>query len=228
MLPSLPPEIFDLIVDHLHNEPTALKACCLVSPSWIPRARRHLFARIYFWRPEYIGSWMKAFPDPSNSPAHYTRTMSIDGSVITTMKSSDARPWVHAFHLVTRLELQGDWEGGGFSEVVDLICSFPLVEDLWLGLSTSDSNIGDSRDTPSSSPKLNGILTLSGDEVCPIIPLLLSLPGGIHFTRITVMCTIKVTQSISDLVSRCSHTLESLAIRYCRSCAFPPSPVADL
>jgi len=45
---SLPPEILDLIVDHLHDEPTALKACCLVSKSWVPRTWNHLFALVEF------------------------------------------------------------------------------------------------------------------------------------------------------------------------------------
>jgi len=35
--PYLPPEILDYIVDLLHNSPNALKECCLVSKSWIPR-----------------------------------------------------------------------------------------------------------------------------------------------------------------------------------------------
>ena len=39
---SLPPETLDLIADHLHDEPTALTACCPVSESWVTRIRRHL------------------------------------------------------------------------------------------------------------------------------------------------------------------------------------------
>ena len=50
---SLPPEIFDLIVEHLREERTTLKVCCVVAKSWVPRARRHLFTRVEF-RP--IGS----------------------------------------------------------------------------------------------------------------------------------------------------------------------------
>ena len=229
MLPSLPPEIFDLIVDNLHYEPTTLEACCLVSSSWIPRARRHLFARTNFLLPESIGSWMKAFPDPSNSPARYTRTVYVHVSAIAPMTSSDASPWVRAFHLVKILGLEGRRKDhSGFSGIIHLICSFPLLEDLWLEFSVSGNNIGDSWDTPSSSPKLSGVLTLHDSKACPIVPQLLRLPGGIHFAKIVVVCSTEVTQSIPDLVSRCSHTLESLVIRYYRSCAFPSSPVAGL
>ena len=41
--PSLPPEILDLIVGHLCDK-TALKTCCIVSKSWVPRNRAYLFA----------------------------------------------------------------------------------------------------------------------------------------------------------------------------------------
>jgi hypothetical protein len=44
--PHLPAELLDNIVDHLHDTEDALRSCCLVSKSWIPRTRRHLFARI--------------------------------------------------------------------------------------------------------------------------------------------------------------------------------------
>jgi len=76
MLRSLPPEILDLTVDHLHDEPIALKACCLVSKSWVPRTREHLFARVEFRGTELpVERWKKNFPDPSNSPVHHTRTL---------------------------------------------------------------------------------------------------------------------------------------------------------
>ena len=44
--PTLVPDIFDLIVDHLRDDRKTLKACCLVSKEWVPPARRHLFACI--------------------------------------------------------------------------------------------------------------------------------------------------------------------------------------
>ncbi|KAF9789198.1 hypothetical protein BJ322DRAFT_1000595, partial [Thelephora terrestris] len=48
MLPYLPPEILDLVTDNLSDEPSTLKACCLVSKSWVPRTRKHLFASVKF------------------------------------------------------------------------------------------------------------------------------------------------------------------------------------
>ena len=44
--PYLAPETLDRIVDLLHNKREPLKACCLVSKSWVSRTRKHLFADI--------------------------------------------------------------------------------------------------------------------------------------------------------------------------------------
>jgi len=73
---TLPPEMLDLIVDHLDGEPTALKTCCVVSKSWIPRAQRNLFAHVTFDASK-LDLWKKTFPDPSNSPAYRTRSLLI-------------------------------------------------------------------------------------------------------------------------------------------------------
>lgn len=43
MTPGLPYEIEEQIVDHLHDDPTALRACSLTCSAWVPRARLHLF-----------------------------------------------------------------------------------------------------------------------------------------------------------------------------------------
>ncbi|KAK7051540.1 hypothetical protein VNI00_004518 [Paramarasmius palmivorus] len=41
--PVFPPELCDLIIDHLHNDSASLLACALVCKSWLPRSRSHLF-----------------------------------------------------------------------------------------------------------------------------------------------------------------------------------------
>ena len=72
--PCLLEELLDYVVDFLHNAPRALENCCLVSKSWIPRARMHLFAHVAF-SARGLQSWKKLFPDPSTSPACYTKTL---------------------------------------------------------------------------------------------------------------------------------------------------------
>ena len=148
MSPSLPPETLDAIIDHLHDEPTTLKTCCTVSKSWVPRTRRHLFARVEFHIPRFDHeAWKKTFPDPSNSPAHHTRSLSIYGPLYAVAGVGD---WIRAFNSVEHL-LLADMDLSPLvpfhalsaavrslhlthttTDAFDLICSFPLLEDLVL------------------------------------------------------------------------------------------------
>ncbi|KAF8994000.1 hypothetical protein BDQ17DRAFT_1252314, partial [Cyathus striatus] len=40
---SIPLEIAEMIIDHLHLHTKALKACSLVCRDWVPSTRYHLF-----------------------------------------------------------------------------------------------------------------------------------------------------------------------------------------
>ena len=78
MSPTLLPEILDLIVDHLHNEPVALNACCFVSEPWVPRSRSHIFTHVELDSVRF-----------SNSPAHYTAQSFLrDPEVVSTNVSA--------------------------------------------------------------------------------------------------------------------------------------------
>ena len=240
---SLPPELLDHIVDHLHDDPTALKACSVVARSWVPRARSYLFARVEFDTSKHsIEQWMKTFPDPSNSPAHHTRNLIVCGLPVVTSPSVDISGWIWSFHNLVHLHLKKFiWEDHeapllpfhGLSptvrslhlastsfEVFDLICSFPLLEDL-----TFISTRSESIDATSgrnvrrvSSPKLTGSLLLSLlSGMRPLVRRLLDLPNGLHFAKITLLCRKKEDgSSAADLLSRCSGTLESLTIHHLR------------
>ena len=101
--PHLPPETLDYIVDLLHDEPETLERCCLVSKSWMPRTRKHLFADVKFRSTQDVDSWKTAFPDHSNSPAYHTHTL----FVCWTRVEADA--WagglIQTFSHVVRLRL---------------------------------------------------------------------------------------------------------------------------
>ena len=93
---------------HLHGQPTALKACCVVSKSWVPRTRKHLFARIEFHAPTSpIEQWKNAFPDPPSSlrthsllswpSSHYNRgsgCRQLDSRLPPCRNSAFEHPWV--------------------------------------------------------------------------------------------------------------------------------------
>ena len=173
--PSLPPEIHDHIVDFLHYDTQALSQCCLVSKSWIPRTRKHLFAIVLFGSPDDIHTWKEMFPDPSSSPAHYALTLKIRCFEVITVADAAEGGWISAFSHVVSLDLDNGLEPLSvpfktsfapfyqFSptlknlcvatfllslpQVFDLIHSLPLVEDL--ALHGTDTVIDDNeRDGP--------------------------------------------------------------------------------
>ena len=243
---SLPPEILDLIIDYLHDEPTALKTCCVVSKSWVSRTRKYLFARVTFNAPKSrIARWKKTFPDSSNSPAHHTRTLSIRDLPAPTAADADVGGWIGTFCNVVHLEFAfvGRTTLVPFcglsptirslrlahctTEVFDLVCSFPLLEDLALISLSSESHV-DAWNPPPTSPKLTGSLDLKTLGVAPpIARRLLDLPHGLRFSKISVAFLDREAESVNDLVLACSDTLESLTACCYSSCAFPSTSVTD-
>lgn len=103
--PDLPPEILDYIVDILCDKPKALQECCLVAKSWVPRARKHLFAEIDFCSLEHLKAWKKTFPDPSNSPAYHTHTLSVCRPYTVASADAEDGGWIQTFSRVTRLNV---------------------------------------------------------------------------------------------------------------------------
>jgi hypothetical protein len=245
--PCLPAEILDDIVDHLHGTQDALRNCCLVSKSWIPRTRKHLFADIAFPTAKSLRSWKEMFPDPSTSLACYAKTLSL--------KAPDAEvgSWIRGFSRVVHLEV-----GGGINldelvislaplhgsspvikslrvaaltrpslRIFDLIFLFPLLEDLavivhgmpiWYGRDNEEDEMQTGAH-PLSPPVLTGSLELDPlVGMGPFTRRLLSLPGGIHFQKLTLTWRHdKDPLTTTRLVEECSHTLKSLDITWGRS-----------
>jgi len=247
--PSLPQEILDSIVDLLYDNSNALKDCCLVSKTWIPRTRKHLFAEIMFDIEQNLISWKKKFPDPSTSPAHYAETLHVCCLHAVTPADADAGGWIGGFSRVVNLKLdayRADIENAerflvpfhGISPtikslyvyiaalpsswVLDLILSFPLLEDLALdGDDLLISNIDDPDELPTSiqpsnPPTFTGSLELHlGSRIRPIVHRLLSIPSGICPRNLTLTaCDEEDHLLVAALLLECSDTLESLDIRY--------------
>jgi len=87
--PRLPPELLDHIVYLVCDSQVVLRNCCLISKSWIPPTRRHLFADIRFGNAQRLRSRKETFPDPSTSPAHYTKTLIIDCIQVVTIADAE-------------------------------------------------------------------------------------------------------------------------------------------
>ena len=155
--PRLPPELLDHTIDFLQDTEHALRNCCLVSKSWIPRTRKHLFAHIRFLAEGHLKSWEEIFSDPSTSPSHYTRILYVYCAHVVAAADAGAGGWITGFSRVVRLEV-GDCPSAsreptvslvpfhGLSPTVkslrmvlpalsstaklDFVLSFPLLEDL--------------------------------------------------------------------------------------------------
>ena len=238
MLPSLPPEILDLIVDNLHDQLVTLKACCLVSKSWVPRSRSHIFAHIELSL-RFIRSWMKAFPDPSNTPIHHTRNLHLRirnlgvlpikvcariCSFRRIQELSVSNFGWGELHSVSFVQLRGlsptlkslhlsTSAGTPISDIVYLICSFPSLKDLSLhSVRESDTDVWAA---PPTSPNFTGFLLLKGENRF-ITRRLLELPDGLHFSKICVRGRVEDINpgTVMDLVLKCSGTLETLYLKY--------------
>ena len=257
VMDNLPIEIVDLILDFLSNERSTLQACCVISKSWVHRVRKHLFAHVQFNVPRpSIESWIKTFPDPSNSPAHLSRTLSIRGEPVVVVASLHARPWVRAFDKIVNLNLEISWWDNFEtstrslipfhalspslkslsitclpippSDIFNFICSFHFLEDFTLNL-TAIYEITDTSPTiPSTSPKLTGSLHLAMKSgVQSTVRRFLDLPGGLHFSKISLFWLDRDAGSAADLISRCFDSLQSLRIGYTYSGAFPSASTLD-
>ena len=248
---SLHPELLDHIADHLHDKPATLRACCLVSKSWIPRTRRYLFFHVSFYSSEPFNSWMRTFPDPSNSPACYTRSLRLASLEVLTVAVSDAFPWVRSFNRILELEVSTRGEGDGdisftrlhglsstlkslqlyyfFApppEVINFVCSFPALEPLSLcSPEDLEREKCDDWDTPPTSPRFTGSLFLHYNDR-QITRKLPDLPGGLHFSNVSVLSFSQDGDLVKKLVSKCSDSLESLCVEFDRG-AFSTISVVD-
>ena len=242
-MPNLPCEILDHIVDLLHDGETALRNCCLVSKSWVTRTRKQLFAEVHFQTAKSLESWKTTFPDPSTSPARYTKALFIRSPKVVKAVDVEAGSWIKGFSRVVHLAMVGPsrfsygWELAfvqfrGFSPFVkslrvhhlsyppphlfDLVISFPLLTDLSV-FNCYPSYVGRGPPTPTQPPSLPAFagslhIHLRGGME-PVVNRWLSLPGGIHFRKLTLAWFREEDVPLTTmLVERCSHTLESLDI----------------
>jgi len=243
--PPLPSDVFDLIVDQLDDKPDQLRACCLVSRSWVPRTRKHLFASVTFDTSQSsIRRWKEIFPDPSTAPAQYTRSVVCFG--LTPVIAESMLAWTHSFRRLVELQL---WTSAldndqvsliqlsGLSptlrslrlhirylprsEILSLICSFPLLEDLYLH-HVSRKTDDETWKTPPNSPKLTGTLQLTGCNFS-IACGLLAFPNGLNFSQVSLVLPVRDAQFIMALIPKCSETLESLTVGYAGAFSLVPA-----
>ena len=210
--PHHPPKLLDYVVDFLHDSIDVLESCCLVSKSWIPRTRKHLFDRIRFYNASNLELWNTMFRDPSTSSARYTKTLAIDCDIIAAAGTGEGCCLsLSAFSQVTYLAIDVDGKSTvspspfhafppgleslnmvdytlPASQIFDLIHSFPLLQDVSVDMFDRDDRALNEQPitiSPSSSSAFTGSLKLRlRVGMGLIVSRLLSLPNGLYFRRL--------------------------------------------
>lgn len=238
-MPDLPTEIMDYIVSLLHDEQDALKQCCLVSKSWIPGARKHLFNNISFKSLSQFEGWRRTFSDPENSPACHTNSLHAICAEVAEDKAL-----IQSFINVTQLtiDIKQDWrnsqleafhnlspaieslylifETAPLPKIFTLICSFPFLKILCI---TGDGFINDI-DEGVATPQPLALAMFIGTRLVlncglkDIISCFLSLPNAPQLQGIKWDAPLLDTQPelpwMMALMERCSDTLEWIDINF--------------
>ena len=117
-VPEIPHNIISEILDHLTSDSDlrSLRACALVSGSWVQPCQRRLF-RTTIFTPANACTWLKTFPVQEDSPAHHVRDLrlKIGQSARILEEFFECIPW---FTSVDRISLLGHggfrWDMEGF------------------------------------------------------------------------------------------------------------------
>ena len=235
VIPRIPQEIIDEILDHLATDSAApspsLRSCSLVSKSWVLPCRRHLFHTVSFsgWN---VDGWLKAFPVVDEGPFHHVRELRARIGGLNRVPESffEVTPW---FTSVEKVSLLGSW---GLSRQVPSLWGLPPSVTS-LTIETDVLTLVEVRDLLARLPNLDN-LSLSGHLAAGGAPLgigtvlrgkfggrlrilkgpahkditnmLLEIPTGLRFTEVEIRCKRKFLPSTLSLVEACSETLVKL------------------
>ena len=244
-VPRVPQEIIDEILDHLAaNIPTSnphsnlavrsLQSCALVSKSWVPLCRRHLFHTILFV-PKDMVKWLSMFPVPEESPAHHVKDLRLfvrcHNSVpeqffpytprFTNVERVTllgvTRFWIPLFwrlpHSVTSLTVKADMVG--LTHLRDVMAQPKNLNNLSLSGSIL---IADRWTSPGLGTVLRGrfgerLGLTEGYASKEVMDMLLDIPTGLHFTEVDIRSTRECFLSTVKLAEACSKTLVKLSYR---------------
>jgi len=245
--PIIPTEIIDQILDHLIADSgscdDSLRSCSLVSKSWVPSCRRHLFYTIVFYSGD-VAKWLKTFPVPEESPAHYVKYLRflLGGRYGVPEKFSKHTPWFtnvekmvlimdttssprRIFPLarlpqsVTSLTIRAGHSGVDLTQTRDILAHLPNLNDLILSGGFVTRPKFEKR-LPGLGKGLRGrfggeLRIKDGYTDWYIVNMLLEVPTGLHFTKLYVDASRMCLLQTVRLAEACCKTLVNLSL----SCA---------
>lgn len=146
-MPYFPAEITDMIIDYLHNEVDALKACSLVCRQWIKASRYHLLPTITIYDTRSYDKALAELISPKSRLSDSVSALKISLYLPGGTKAQKAEELERCFGLMRylpllkTLELTGicEWprsagdlrtEGARISKLVISNCSFSPNQDL--------------------------------------------------------------------------------------------------
>ena len=239
--PRLPQEIIDEILDHLAagSDLSSLRSCALVSKSWVPSCRRHLFHTLHF-TPAAAFEWSKTFRVPEESPAPYVKDLHVSagGSDRLFFKCTKG------FTNVERVTLSGDVEwipkcwrlpqsitsltidsdASNLVQVGNIMAQLPNLDSLSLSgdLVPVDRarlvGIG-----TTLKGKFGGRLRLTVGYVDrDVLNMLLEIPTGLRFTEVDICGMHGCLLSTVRLTEACRTTLIKLTYETSSRCRSHP------
>ena len=246
VLSRIPQELVDEILDHLSTDPDSslsLRSCVLVSKSWVPSCRRHLFYTIQF-TPRRIVRWFETFPVREESPAHLVRHLHLSVETYNSVPEEcfDYTSWftnVERVSMLRRVEiyqwlsLPSFWrlpesatsltiEGDTaitLKQIRIIMLSLPNLEDL--SLSGYPGSRASSESGTTLRGRFGGQLQLFYGTACSgIADMLLEVPTGLHFTEVRIRGSNECLLPAVRITEACAKTLVRLSftISYWRKC----------
>ena len=247
----IPRDIIDEILDHLAADSgpsirtfrSHLRACALVSKSWIPPCRRHLFRTIYFTLKD-MKRWLETFPVPEESPAHYVRDLrfSIGKHDVAREKFFEYAPW---FENVERMGLYGHgsyeplwmppvWrlpqsitsltirtDTVTLTHLWAIMVQLPNLDELSLSGSLAAADGGKLVGIGATlGGRYGGKLELYRLDAGSVVDMLLEVPTGLRFTHLEIRGTHECFLPTVKLAEACSNSLVKLSYiddSYCKS-----------
>ena len=236
-IPVIPQDIIDEILDHLATDSDieSLRTYALVSKSWVPSCRRHIFHTADFTS-NNVHRWFKTFPAPEESPAHYVRELRvwIGGDSRVPEKFFEYIRW---FTGVDRLCLLGhggpppslgpsfwrlpqsttslsiDTDVVPLIQLRDIVAQLPNLDDLSL---TGSLVVMDGSGLPEIGAVLRGRF---GGKLPPyreyidndVNNMLSEIPSGLRFTEVWTFCTRDRLPRAIRLAEACGDNIVRLS-----------------
>jgi len=238
IIPRIPQDVIHEILDHLvDSDLRSLQACALVSKSWIPSCRRHIFHTVDLTS-GMMDRWFDTFPVPEESPAHHVRGLRVSFEGVDWFPDKFFEHAPQFTNVQGLFLLQGSccpvarlpslWRlpesvtsltigagGVGLVEIWDIMARLPNLDNFSLYGSYIPADRRELLGT-GTVPKgrFTGKLLLYGTQHASgdVTNMLLEIPTGLHFTHVVISCAPRCLPSVIRLVEACCKTIVKLSL----------------